>query len=195
MIYLIRHGQSLNNMGHVIAGRRDVPLSDFGKEQCENLKELLEKVEFHQIYCSSLSRAKESAEIIFEGRDVSPKICEDIMEIDFGDWQGLTFAQVEEQFPKEFAVWVEDWTKFSVPNGEDFRAAQQRCEDFFEMLQTAHADENVAVVAHQGILRLLLSLILDSFDLEIRIRNTGVVVINFERGRPQIIFTNDFDER
>lgn len=195
MIYLIRHGQSLNNMGHVIAGRRDVPLSDFGKQQCENLKKLLDKVDFDQVYCSSLTRAKESAEIIFSGREIVPKICENVMEIDFGDWQGLTFAQVEEQFPDEFAIWSKDWTKFSVPNGEKFEDAKKRCQDFFDMLKAKHAEDNVAVVAHQGILRLLLSLIMDIFDIEIRIRNAGVVVINFERGKPQIVFTNDFDER
>ena len=194
MIYLIRHGQSTNNVAHVIGGRLDMPLNDYGREQCNILRERMKKVHLDAVFCSGLQRATETAELLCQDRAIAPRQHADIIEMDFGDWQGLTFAQVEERYPEEYDIWVKDWTKFTIPNGEQFRDVQERCEDFYEMIETGYAGKDVAVVAHQGILRVLLSVILNNYQIQTRIRNTGVVAIDFEKGQPQIIFINDFDE-
>lgn len=193
MLYLIRHGQSTNNVEHIIAGRLDLPLNECGRRQCRALQERMKGVGLDAVFCSGLQRASESAQLLCQGRAISPKQHADIMEVDFGAWQGLTFAQVEQRYPHEYDTWVKNWTKFAVPGGEAFRQAQERCEEFYEMIESGYDGKNVAIVAHQGILRVLLSVILNDFGLRTRIRNTGVVAIDFERGQPQLIFMNDFE--
>ena len=89
MLYLIRHGQTDWNQRRKLQGRTDVPLNDEGRKMAENAAKEYKDVHFDVCYCSPLTRAKETAEILLKGRSI-PIIYDDrLMEMSFGEAEGL----------------------------------------------------------------------------------------------------------
>lgn len=194
MIYLIRHGQSQNNRKHIIGGNLDNPLSEQGKKQAEHLARLFGKKQLDAVLSSSLSRAKDTANILARAQGLTPVVSSLIDEIDFGDWQGMTFAQVREKYPEEYQVWRYDWTNFYAPGGECFADVESRCQSFLQLLIEEYDGCHVAVVAHQGILRVLMATLFHNYDMRIKIRNTGVIPVDLRRDGARMIICNFFDD-
>lgn len=90
MLYLIRHGKTEWNELHRLQGRTDVPLSEAGREMARRAHDACLNVHFDVCYTSPLIRARETAEILLRGRDVP--ITEDarLMEMCFGEYEGIT---------------------------------------------------------------------------------------------------------
>lgn len=99
---IVRHGQSQGNVGHVWHGARtDAELTTLGEQQAQLTGTYLAKnmrgVE--TVYSSPLIRAKETAEIIAEKFGAEVEILQDLIEIDWGELEGLTTKQVAKQYP------------------------------------------------------------------------------------------------
>lgn len=105
MLYLVRHGQTPYNAEHRLQGQLDIPLSDAGRAQAEALGErlLAEGRHFDRLYCSTLSRAKETALIVGSRLGLKPIPIEGVEEIDFGCFQGHIFKDCEALFPEAYA--------------------------------------------------------------------------------------------
>src|SRR3954467_9265903 len=94
LLYLLRHGETdWNRDGNRYAGRTDVPLSDRGREQARAVATTLASVPFSAIYCSTLQRSRETAEIIAASHNLPVVADPRLIEIDFGTWEGLTRAE------------------------------------------------------------------------------------------------------
>jgi len=89
MFYIIRHGKTDWNVRHKIQGRTDVPLNDEGREQAMRAKEEYRDVHFDVCYCSPLRRARETAEILLQGRDVPIYTDDRLKEMGFGVFEGV----------------------------------------------------------------------------------------------------------
>ena len=88
MLYIMRHGRTDWNDLHKMQGRTDIPLNDCGREMAEQAREEYKDVNFDICYCSPLSRARETAEILLKGRDI-PIIYDDrLLEMSFGIYEG-----------------------------------------------------------------------------------------------------------
>ncbi|MBQ1538156.1 MAG: histidine phosphatase family protein, partial [Ruminococcus sp.] len=70
MLYIMRHGKTDWNSQHKLQGRTDVPLNEEGRKMAQRAAEEYRGVHFDVCYCSPLSRARETAEILLDGRDV-----------------------------------------------------------------------------------------------------------------------------
>ena len=92
MIYLTRHGQTDWNVQKKVMGRCDEPLNEKGREQAKQTKELLSDINFDLIICSPLLRAKETAQIINQDRNIKIEYDDRIIERDFGE-----LAKVQEK--------------------------------------------------------------------------------------------------
>ena len=89
MLYIIRHGKTDWNALHRLQGRTDVPLNDEGRRMAEEAREAYRDVHFDVCFCSPLSRARETAEILLRGRDVPVLTDDRLAEMGFGSYEGL----------------------------------------------------------------------------------------------------------
>lgn len=89
MLYIMRHGKTDWNARHKIQGRTDIPLNDEGRQMAEKAADKYRDIHFDICFCSPLVRAKETAEIFLRGRDI-PIVTDDrLMEMCFGEYEGL----------------------------------------------------------------------------------------------------------
>jgi alpha-ribazole phosphatase len=159
-IWLVRHGLTDWNTQQRFCGHRDIPLSAQGRAQALWTAEQLLKESISAIYTSDLIRARETAEIIARQRMPAVQIRESVAwrEIDFGEWEGLTYTQIVEQFKDHLGFFI-DPENHSPPNGESLAHMQQRVKDALSAIE--HSDDlpatgDAVIVSHGGPLRILL---------------------------------------
>jgi broad specificity phosphatase PhoE len=152
------------NVQKRFCGHSDIPLSARGRAQALRIAEQLLRESIAAIYTSDLVRARETAEIIAGQRISAVQIRESVAwrELDFGEWEGLTYTQIVEQF-KDHMGFFSDPEHHAPPNGESLTHLQQRVKDAFSAI--VHNDEllragDVVIVSHGGPLRILLCSIL-----------------------------------
>lgn len=108
------------------------------------------------VYCSDLSRALKSAEIVAEPHGIRPIISRELRERSFGIWEGMSFLEIKDKYPDEFTSWAKDPVRFSPMGGESTIAVAGRVIPEFELIMERHAGEKIAIVAHGGINRIIL---------------------------------------
>jgi broad specificity phosphatase PhoE len=143
-IYLIRHGETEWSASGQHTSRTDKPLTDKGREQAECAKELLRTVSFVKVLSSPRSRATETAEIAGLGSRIEHK--EELAEIDYGDFEGLTTTEIREKVPG-WTVWTHP-----CPNGETLEQAAARAKKVIEEIKGTTG--SVAVFSHGHMLRI-----------------------------------------
>ena len=154
-LIIVRHGESSANVEGRLQGQRDYPLTRRGRAQAEALARWSERVglSWDAAYCSPLSRAKETAEIISGLRgSVPPVVCPDLMEFEAGALQGLLHHQIRERFPEFFERSLSEYADYSRWGGESYDQIVdrvRRLRAFFEARHRQSADR-VLVVGHGG---------------------------------------------
>ena len=108
------------------------------------------------VYCSDLSRAVKSAEIIAEPYGLMPVKIPALRERSFGVWEGMTFSEIKEKFPGEFEAWADNPVAHSPVGGESTLEVKDRVVKALKDILNRHTGENVAVVAHGGVNRILI---------------------------------------
>lgn len=161
-IYLIRHGQTPANQGKSFQGRLDIPLNDVGLAQAEAMATYMEQNPVDVIYCSSLIRARQTAEVLAKHKQNVPVIpLDELQEVSFGSWEGLAYSYIGQQWPEDFKTFLTKPEEFVPPNGETFPACALRCQKAFDMIfEREGHDKNIAIVSHGGIIRVQLCLLL-----------------------------------
>ncbi len=158
-LYLIRHGETEGADKKRYKGHIDVPLSENGIKQMERLAEYISAKatsKLSVVYCSDLSRAIKSAEIIAEPHSIKPVVFKDLRERNFGIWEGMTFDEIKEKYPEEFNVWANNPLKFSPMQGESTIEVKERALKVFSEIIEKHKGQCIAIVAHGGINRIIL---------------------------------------
>ncbi len=112
------------------------------------------------IYCSDLSRAIRSAGLIAGPHGLEPVIVPALRERSFGIWEGMSFADIKERYPGEFESWASDPVNHSPIEGETTVEVRDRAVPAMDGILRRHNGENIAVVAHGGINRIILCHIL-----------------------------------
>jgi len=108
------------------------------------------------IYCSNLQRAVRSAEIIAAPHNLVPVKLPALRERSFGIWEGMSFSEINERYPREFDAWAENPVRYSPPGGEDTLEVMARVARAVEQIVKDHVGEKIAIVAHGGVNRLIL---------------------------------------
>jgi probable phosphomutase (TIGR03848 family) len=180
VFYLIRH--ALHSLGgETIAGRTPgVHLSPDGQAQAAQLAERLAGVSLKAIYCSPLDRTRETAQPIAAKLGLPVQVCEELNELDFGDWSGQKLDDLRK---------LEKWRQFNsfrsgtrTPNGELMLETQARIICEMGRLRERHPDEYVALVSHGDVIKsavaYCLGVHLDMFQrIEISPASVSVVAI------------------
>ena len=144
-LYLFRHGQTEWALSGQHTGRTDIPLTEAGRAQATKLREIVKHVKFDAVFVSPLSRARETAELAGFGERLIT--IDDLMEVDYGAYEGLTSKQIRERVPG-WTVWNQP-----CPQGETLEKASARCRRVIE--KAGDPGGKVAIVAHGHILRIL----------------------------------------
>lgn len=146
-IYLIRHGETEWAKSGQHTGRTDIPLTDAGREQAGFLLPIFDDVKFARIFSSPLQRALETAKLA--GLDSRVELEKELLEWDYGDYEGLTTKQIRERAPA-WSIWTHP-----CPNGETIEQISQRADRVVAMLRSIEG--NVAIFSHGHFLRVLVS--------------------------------------
>jgi len=147
-LYLVRHGLTAWNRKRVCQGQTDVPLAEEGREQARALAARLRDVHFDAVWSSDLSRARESAEIVIEGRALELNQTADLREMAFGQWEGKELGPLFEQLPEEHSAWLNEPASWRPPGGECLGEVQARMCRALDGLRAAHPDGRVLVLSH-----------------------------------------------
>ena len=153
-------------------GATDVPLSDLGRAQALEARGRIPGETFEAVWASSLCRSWESARLIAPRHSV--RIESDFREIHFGRWEGLTREEIERIDPALFADWQARKPGFEFPEGETRADFRRRIERGLSHLR-ASGTRSVLVVAHKGVVRTLLELVIDQ-TLEAGMPHLGGVI-------------------
>ena len=134
-LWLVRHGHTVVHGRGVVAGRSDVALSARGRAALGALgatapAALRARLLAARWFASPLARARESAAVLHAalgGRDPDVAVDARLVELDFGAWEGATWAAVHRDDGAALAAWGEDWVRRGPPGGESFAAQLRRC--------------------------------------------------------------------
>jgi broad specificity phosphatase PhoE len=158
VIALVRHGETDYNREPVrVQGRLDVPLNDRGRAQAHELAGRLRDGDerFAALYCSDLSRSRETAAIIGAALGLEPVVDARFSESDRGEWQGRVWAEIEHDDPTAFAAWRVAGAGFRFPGGESLGEQLQRVAG--ALSDVRRPDRLPALVAcHGGTIRVAL---------------------------------------
>lgn len=155
-LYLIRHGETDANKSGVLMGSTDIPLNDTGRQQATLLRDRINALEVDSIFASPLTRAVETASVVF-GEQVPIITDSSLQEFHFGDWEGMHFSEIAQQYPDIWQLWLTDWEQTHIPGGEAFAAFKHRVISVVEEIVRFNAGKRVAVVSHGGCIRSLLA--------------------------------------
>jgi alpha-ribazole phosphatase len=156
-LLLARHGETDYNQQWRFQGRTDLGLNRAGRRQAERLRHRLSREPIDVIYASKLKRAEETAEIIARGHGLRVEFRENLAELDFGKFEGMTHAEIVESYPD----WRPGDFDFTAYGGESLGQLARRIRAFAKELRSDNpADANILVIAHSGSLRVLLCVLL-----------------------------------
>lgn len=158
-LVLLRHGRSRADDERVHEGRYDSPLTDVGREQAERLAQYWREggTQFDRVVCSSLVRARETAEIVGTAIGVDVEVSDLWMEHDNGPLAGLTNEEAMARFPPP--PFRSRWALLTSAGGESIEGIHRRASEAVEVL-LAGGGERLLVVAHGGVLNAAMRVLL-----------------------------------
>jgi alpha-ribazole phosphatase len=156
-VILVRHGETSWNEEGRYLGQADPGLNEKGKTQAQAVAELLSQEEIELVFSSDLLRAVETSRVIAGVHNVTVKIIPSLREIDFGEWEGLNFEDIQTRYPSLLPKWLKNPFGVRIPGGETADEVRCRVKEAWNYITLIAAGEKAAViVAHGGPLRILL---------------------------------------
>ena len=145
---LLRHGETALSVERRFAGRCDAPLTDTGRRQAgAAAARLAARGGIDVIVSSPLQRARRTAEAVAEATGAALKVDDDLVETDFGDWEGLTFAEASARWPDEISAWLAS-PDMAPPRGESLATVARRVLSALDRLLAAHETGTIVLVSH-----------------------------------------------
>jgi broad specificity phosphatase PhoE/ribonuclease HI len=161
-LLLLRHGQTALSVHRRYSGRGNPELTDLGRQQAQAAARYLgERGGIAAVVSSPLQRAYDTAAAAAKALGLDVTVDDDLIETDFGAWEGLTFAEAAERDPALHARWLSD-TATEPPGGESFDAVLERVCRTQERIVATYQGATVLVVSHVTPIKMLLRLALDA---------------------------------
>ena len=146
-ILVVRHGETDWNNNNLVLGRNDVPLNEAGIGQAQQLRDNFPS-EIDRVFASPLKRAAKTASIACEGENLDIHYDNRLMEMDFGTFEGIDRGdQTYNTKKKEYFI--------KYPEGESYLMVAQRVYNFLDEVIKQYPNENIMLVTHNGICRLI----------------------------------------
>ena len=193
-LLLLRHGEVEERYHRIFGGRIDMDLSPQGHAQAEMLARYLRQRPVDAVYASPMRRAQQTLAPLEAHCPRPPVVLQELREVDFGDWTGLSWEQVHARFGVRAFDWLQQLQAAAIPNAESGTAFRNRVEPALRRVVRSHAGQTVAIVCHGGVVRVMLSVLLNlpleqtaSFEIdyasltrvEVHEHRTEVTLLNF----------------
>lgn len=159
-LILIRHGLTEYNLAKRYCGLSNIGLSAIGKQNAQHLRNKLSRVRIDKVFCSDLKRCRQTARIIFSGSSLKIVTNPNLREINFGEWEGLTFEQVHNKSPSIYKKWLKNPFLVDIPGGENINNFISRVKKELENIRANCPDKTVALVTHLGVIRAIFNTLL-----------------------------------
>jgi alpha-ribazole phosphatase len=191
-LLLARHGETTWNRDGRYQGHSDPPLSAWGEAQAQALARRFSATEEIRIVASPLMRAQTTAHIIARPHNIPVTADHRLMELGYGEWEGLQQAAVKLKWPELLRQWKRTPQQVTFPGGESLQDMQQRVQSFLE--HTAAQSGTVLAITHDGVVRMIVLAALGqplSAFRDMRIENASVTTCAWEGGKFIIEDLND----
>lgn len=155
-VILVRHGETAWNREGRYLGQSDPGLNETGENQARVVADLItEKIDM--LFSSDLQRAMQTSRVIAAVHNVPVRTIPCLREIHFGDWEGLTFDEIQTRYPVLVSEWLKDPMGVRIPGGETAEDVRNRViEAWNSIVLNASVKKTVVIVAHGGPLRMLM---------------------------------------
>jgi len=161
-VLLTRHGHVEGIQPKRFRGREPLELTERGRKEAQAVaRRIAGAWKPAWIYTSPMGRCIATADVIANACGVAREICDDLNDIDYGDWQFKTFDAARAENPKLFAAWFAKPQLIRFPNGEALQDLVARAADALRFILDRHGDETIVVVGHDSVNRALLLQLLE----------------------------------
>jgi broad specificity phosphatase PhoE len=158
----LRHGQTELSVQRRYSGRGNPPLTDLGRRQADAAAEYIAaRGGIAAVITSPLQRAHDTAATVAKALNLDVLVDDDLIETDFGAWEGLTFGEAAERDPQLHRNWLRD-TTIAPPDGESFGSVRTRVERVRNRIIAEYGGATVLVVSHVTPIKTMLQLALDA---------------------------------
>jgi broad specificity phosphatase PhoE len=155
-VFATRHGQTEWNAKALLQGQRESDLTELGREQSRLLGRRLRDEALTAVYSSASGRAVSTARLVAEPLGLPVRQLPGLEEMDLGEWQGLSFADVAERWPEEHeSFWSSPADFTATAGGESFRDVHQRAVQCLDWINETHAGDTVLLVTHSLVIKAL----------------------------------------
>ncbi|WP_298628689.1 histidine phosphatase family protein [uncultured Thermus sp.] len=157
---LLTRAGPVENPKHLLHSHPGLPLAEPGRQALRALARLAQGYPVAWVYASDSLAEAEAAGLLAEALGVPFTLLPELRERSWGEWEGLSFAEVRERYPQEVAAWLEDEAGFAPPGGESLRQAWGRGQRAVRALLGHHPGQALLVVGNCTLNRAALSLAL-----------------------------------
>lgn len=154
-IIAVRHGETAWNVATRIQGQLDIGLNARGRWQAAQVAQALRGEPLQAAYASDLARAWDTAQAIAQASAVGLTVHVGLRERGFGEFEGLTHADIEARWPEHALRWRQRDPHWAPPSGESLAELRDRIRHTLDELASAHVGQQIVLVAHGGVLDVL----------------------------------------
>ncbi|MCT4617777.1 MAG: alpha-ribazole phosphatase [Marinisporobacter sp.] len=192
-LIFVRHGETEHNHKGLYCGWNDLDLTEKGRVQAEEVCEKLREKDLDLIITSDLNRTIQTARIINECHNIKITLEENLREMNFGLWEGLSYKEIKEKYKKELNEWEKDWVYYAPPSGESVKNMCERVTSAVDKIVKQHQNKNILIVSHAGCIRAILAYLIGNGIEDYwkyKIENCGIITIEMVDDFPVLIGLN-----
>ncbi|MGL4914006.1 MAG: histidine phosphatase family protein [Romboutsia sp.] len=184
-LILVRHALTIDNQNNRLSGHIDSTVSEVGKNQINKLTNYLKNINIDKIYTTTSSRTKDTVKKISKMKNLEIIEKEDLKEISFGDFEGITFEEIKKSYPHEFQDMINKGYEYKYPNGESLIDSYSRVTDEISKMIFENEEKTILICSHGGTIRNIITyLISNSYEYHwnFKIDNASVTILEIDNG-------------
>ena len=193
-LILVRHALTVDNQKSRLSGHIDSSISEEGKEQIDKITNYLKDFDIDKIYTTTSSRTKDTVKKLSELKSIEIIEKESLKEISFGDFEGLTFDEIKDKYPKEFQDMIEKGYEYKYPNGESLIDSYNRVCIELDNIISNHDDRTILICSHGGTIRNIITYLISNsykYHWNFKIDNGSVTILEVQDGFTVITAMNN----
>ena len=193
-LILVRHALTVDNQKSRLSGHIDSSISEEGKEQIDKITNYLKDFGIDKIYTTTSSRTKDTVKKLSELKSIEIIEKESLKEISFGDFEGLTFDEIKDKYPKEFQDMIEKGYEYKYPNGESLIDSYNRVCIELDNIISNNDDRTILICSHGGTIRNIITYLISNsykYHWNFKIDNGSVTILEVQDGFTVITAMNN----
>ena len=193
-LILVRHALTVDNQKSRLSGHIDSSISEEGKERIDKITNYLKDFDIDKIYTTTSSRTKDTVKKLSELKSIEIIEKESLKEISFGDFEGLTFDEIKDKYPKEFQDMIEKGYEYKYPNGESLIDSYNRVCIELDNIISNNDNRTILICSHGGTIRNIITYLISNsykYHWNFKIDNGSVTILEVQDGFTVITAMNN----